>query len=499
MTIQTALQIPKRSKLKTPRKYLLSGRKGGVSDRKFKNEATTSIASSITPEALAYSLPGGLAKLAFPNWIYGPHLKAVEDYIIRILNGESIKLMVSMPPRHGKTMFLSRVLPAFFLGRFPDTRVMLITHHTDFSRTQSRVARNIIDAFGKTVFDIEISPDTASAAEWDIAGGQGGMEALGAGGSVMGKGANLLLMDDLVKGIEMASNVNLMEKQWEWFKTDVYPRMEPGASAIIIMTRWTTYDIIGMIEAEKKEDPGGPFAEWETINFPALAIENDVLGREVGQPLFPARIDLKMLDRIKGVMDSLWWEALYQGNPVPAKGNIINTDWLKSYDKVPNRRKLEMLIISADTAQKETEIADFTAIGIWGILEGQYYLLDLIRDKMGYPELISQCRTLNEYWKADFFLIEDKGSGQSLVQELQNEDGFNVVAIDPGNENKVLRLMAETPSLRSGKVVFPEQSSWLDHALLELRAFPKGRKDIADMLSQFLKFMRRDSNQVEMW
>jgi len=206
-----------------------------------------------------------------------------------------------------------------------------------------------------------------------------------------------------------------------------------------------------------------------------------------------------MLDRIKGVMDSLWWEALYQGNPVPAKGNIINTDWLKSYDKVPNRRKLEMLIISADTAQKETEIADFTAIGIWGILEGQYYLLDLIRDKMGYPELISQCRTLNEYWKADFFLIEDKGSGQSLVQELQNEDGFNVVAIDPGNENKVLRLMAETPSLRSGKVVFPEQSSWLDHALLELRAFPKGRKDIADMLSQFLKFMRRDSNQVEMW
>jgi len=281
MTIQTALQIPKRSKLKTPRKYLLSGRKGGVSDRKFKNEATTSIASSITPEALAYSLPGGLAKLAFPNWIYGPHLKAVEDYIIRILNGESIKLMVSMPPRHGKTMFLSRVLPAFFLGRFPDTRVMLITHHTDFSRTQSRVARNIIDAFGKTVFDIEISPDTASAAEWDIAGGQGGMEALGAGGSVMGKGANLLLMDDLVKGIEMASNVNLMEKQWEWFKTDVYPRMEPGASAIIIMTRWTTYDIIGMIEAEKKEDPGGPFAEWETINFPALAIENDVLGREV--------------------------------------------------------------------------------------------------------------------------------------------------------------------------------------------------------------------------
>ncbi len=404
----------------------------------------------------------------------------------------------NLNPTHN-TMFLSRVLPAFFLGRFPDTRVMLITHHTDFSRTQSRVARNIIDAFGKTVFDIEISPDTASAGEWDIAGGQGGMEALGAGGSVMGKGANLLLMDDLVKGIEMASNVGLMEKQWEWFKTDVYPRLEPGASAIIIMTRWTTYDIIGMIEAEIKEDPTGPFDDWETINFPAYAIEDDVLGRAVGEPLFPERINKKMLDRIKGVSNDHWFEAMYQGNPVPAKGDIIDTDWIGEYEKPPNRRKLEMLIISADTAQKETEIADFTAIGIWGILDGQYYLLDLIRDKMIYPALIAQCRALNEYWKADFFLIEDKGSGQSLVQELQNEDGFNIVGIDPGNENKVLRLMAETPSLRAGKVLFPKEASWLDHALLELRAFPRGKKDIADQLSQFLKFMRKDSNKLEMW
>ncbi len=144
MTTQTLLKPRKRLK-RPPRRRLITPQRP-TGDRQFKNKATTSLASKITPETLAYSLPGGLAKLAFPNWIYGPHIKAVEDYIIKILNGESIKLMVSMPPRHGKTMFLSRVLPAFFLGRFPDTRVMLITHHTDFSRTQSRVARNIIDA-----------------------------------------------------------------------------------------------------------------------------------------------------------------------------------------------------------------------------------------------------------------------------------------------------------------------------------------------------------------
>lgn len=465
--------------------------------------AEKAMVDAINPESLAYSLPGGLAKLSYPKWIYGPHLRYVEDLILRIFNGESIKVMVSMPPRHGKSLFLSRVFPAFFLGRFPDRRVMLITHSTDFSKGHSRFARNIIANFGEKVFGVKLSRETSSAGEWDVVekgrktATLGGMEALGAESSVMGKGAHLLLIDDIVKGFEMASNVTLMDKQWTWFLADVYPRLEPDASVIIVSTRWTGYDVIGRIRKAQQED--GMFEDWFTINFPALAGEKDILGRRPGQALFPKRWNEKQLSQIKKHMDPLWWESQYQGNPLPAKGGIIDTDWFKRYDTPPDKNDSEFIIISADTATKETEISDYTVIGIWFVHDHRYYLIDLIREKMDYPKLKETMKGLQGVWFPDFILIEDKGSGSSLIQDLRDEPEMNVRPIDTGNENKVLRLQAETPILRSGKVCIPEHSSWLDDFLLEMRAFPRGRKDQADMLSQFLKFMRKESRGIQMW
>jgi len=468
----------------------------------------------ITPEELAYALPGGLAKLAYPKWMYAPYIRYVENRILPIIQGnKSIYLMFSAPPRHGKTQFISKVLPAWYLGRNPDKRVLLVTYNTEFSKQQGRAARNIFEQFGPTVFNLKVAMDSSSASHWDIEGHQGGMEAVGAEGSIMGKGADLLIIDDPLKGFEAAMSETILQRVWEWFLTDVYSRLEPGASVIIVMTRWTLLDLIGRIEARRIEtqeevDAGEEeivaFDEFERINFPALATDdNDVLGRLTGQALFPQRYPAERLLKIRRNMDTYWWEALYQGNPVPLSGTMIDIKWLtgtgRQYVEEMVRNQFEMIVISTDTANKDTELADFSVFGVWGIREDRYYLLDLIRDKMEFPELLGTAKALLEQWDPTFFLIEDKGSGTNLIQMLRNEGVDCVRPIDPGSESKIIRMSSETPAMRVGKVKTPKDASWLEPYLLEARSFPRGKKDQMDMTSQFLRFMRENSSGIKMW
>lgn len=469
---------------------------------------------TITPEELAFALPGGLARLAYPKWMYAPYIRYIENRILPIVSGEkSIYLMFSAPPRHGKTQFISKVLPAWYLGRNPDKRVILITYNTEYSKQQGRAARNIFEKFGQRVFGLKVAMDSSSASHWDIEGHEGGMEAIGSEGAVMGKGAHLLIIDDPLKGFEAAMSELILQRTWEWFLTDVYSRLEPGASVIIVMTRWTLLDIIGRIEERRAQtqeevDAGEEelvaFEDFERINFPALATEdNDVLGRLKGQALFPQRYGADRLAKIKRNMDTFWWEALYQGNPVPLSGTMINIEWFKGtgrqYTEMPVRHKFEMVVISSDTANKDTELADYSVFGVWGLLEGQYYLLDVIRDKLEFPGLLSTSHMLIEQWHPDFFLIEDKGSGTNLIQVLMAEGVEMVRPIDPGSESKIIRMSAETPSIRVGKVRVPKEASWLDTYLLEARSFPRGKKDQMDMTSQFLRFMRDASTGIRMW
>ena len=271
------------------------------------------------------------------------------------------------------------------------------------------------------------------------------------------------------------------------------------------MTRWTNLDIIGRIEQEQKDDDNeeAPFDDWQTISFPALATENDILGRKPGEALFPKRFPAERLRRIKAVQDtvkgSFWFESLYQGNPVPFKGDVIDIDWFSTrYDKPLPREEYEMVIVSADTASKETDLADFTVLGVWGVKDMKYYLLDVIRGKMEYPQLKETALSMR-MWKPDLFLIEDKGSGIALLQDLYQEGGLQVMPMNPGTESKVLRMSVETPVLRTHRVVLPEQASWLEDFLMECRSFPRGKKDQVDMMSQFLKFMRLNSGGVQMW
>lgn len=464
---------------------------------------------NITPESLAFALPGGLAKLAYPKWIYNPFIRDVENRILRIAEGKEVSIMFSAPPRHGKTMFIDRVLPAWFLGRNPDKRVLLITYQDGFSRTQSRWARNILQNWGNKVFGVTVSDDTAAANAWDIKGHEGGMEAVGAGGAITGKGADLLIVDDLIKGRQQALNENMLDEMWEWFMTDVLSRLEPGASVIIIMTRWSMSDIIGKIldkqredREEGEDDEEASFDDFQYFNYPAIALPGDILGRQPGQALFPQRWDETKLRKRKARNDDYWWESLYQGNPVPLSGDIIDVSGFKrtyKYSEPPSRETFDLVVISADTAIKDTELSDFSVFQVWGIKPDGYYFLDTVRDKFLYPTLKDTAIALNRIWRPEFFLIEDKGSGSSLIQDLRNDGTVNVMPIDPGSESKVLRMMGETPAVRAGMCILPDNASWKDTFLLECRSFPRGKKDQVDSFSQFLKFARQSSTGIQMW
>ncbi len=461
------------------------------------------ISQGITPESLAYALPGGLAKLHNPRWIYAPHIRIVEDALLKIMNGIPVRLIATMPPRHGKTVFLSRTLSAWFLGRRPEEHVILITHHTDFSRKHGRASRNLLTQYGESVFDIKVSEDSQAAGDWEIAGYGGGMESVGALAGIQGKGANLLLVDDIVKGFKMASNIAMLEEQWDWFNVDVLNRLEPNASVIITITRWSTLDIPGQIEDAMSKISG--YEDWEIINLPAIALDDDPLGRPKGAALFPQRYPIEVLRKIERRMDPYWWEALFQGRPSPAKGSIINIDWFNRYGDPPPREDAQYCIISVDTAMKETEISDYTVFGVWFIYQGDCYLIDVIRERMSFPALLEMCVRLNNRIaiNPDMFLIEDKGSGTSLIQQLRaTEPDINVVAFDPGTESKVLRMQDESPAIRIGNVYLPEdeKASWLSDYLDEMKMFPKGRKDQADMTSQLLRFVRQQiGGAIEMW
>lgn len=461
-----------------------------------------------TPEELAYALPAGLAKLALPHWVYGRWIKKVEDRLMDIFAGNQVYLMVSAPPRHGKTQFMSQVFPAFYLGHNPDNKVLFISYGTEYARKQGRAARNIFQRYGKRVFGLEVDREQSAAGSWAVDAHFGGMESVGAGGPITGKGANLLILDDAIKGVKTANSITMLDQLWEWFLMDVLSRLEPNASIIITATRWTSFDITGRIlemKAKKEIDPDveQDFTDFEEINFPALATgKKDPIGRKKGEALFPERYTRKDLLKRKARSDDWMWEALYQGNPVPKKGNIINIEWFRRrYKDAPPRAKFEQVIISADTASKETEIADYTVFGIWGVLEKEYWLLDLLRERMEFPVIVSTMEELINQWSPEFTLIEDKATGTSLIQTLRTKQisGTMIWPIDPGQEGKVVRLQAETPVLRSGRIVLPESASWLKDFEDECKSFPSARRDQVDMLSQFLKFKRVQSSGIQMW
>lgn len=383
-------------------------------------------------------------------------------------------LILSVPPRHGKSEQVTVRLPAYLLERWPQLRCIVGAYNATLAQEFSRKTRRIAAP------RVKLAADRAAANDWQTVRG-GGLLAVGVGGGVTGRGAHLIVIDDPVKSREEAESEAYRARVWSWFTDDIYTRLEPGGIIILIMTRWHEDDLAGRIQ---RSDFAGDF---EVVNLPAEAEYGDPLGRPVGAALCPDRFNTETLARLRTVLGRSYY-ALYQGHPTAAEGDIILLGWFRRYAQ---RRPYRRIVQSWDTAQKAGVKNDYSVCGTWGETEsGDSDLLDVNRERLEYPALKRRAIELKMRWNPEAILVEDKGHGTALIQDLRQLHGFRPVAIEPEGD-KTTRMSVESSAIESGRVWLPDSAPWLAEFEAECLNFPNvTHDDQVDMMSQYLRWIR---------
>lgn len=421
----------------------------------------------------------GLA-LAASNYRYQipDHINLLNKKLQEIAFGDSKRLMVFLPPRHGKSMLVSHYFPAWYLGMFPDKKVILAAYEADFAATWGRKARDVLNEYGKPFYGIQINDKSSAANRWDIQGHIGGMVTAGVGGPITGKGADILIIDDPIKNSEEANSQTYRDKTWEWYQSTAYTRLEPNGSIILIMTRWHKDDLAGRILDQMEQSRG---ENWEIINLPAIAEDHDILSRKVGEPLWPERYDLKELERKKNTTGSYWWSAMYQQRPQPPKGGLLKLSWIKHYQpyELPDLGELD-IYQAWDLAISTKETADYTVCTTIGVSkEKQIYVLDWHRDRIDFPTQLQMVKKLAHKWDPLQIAIESNAYQQALPQQLKYTSMLPIKEVKR-TKDKVTRISSKFIHFENGKVLLPKDHFEMDNFLNEYTYFPQSKHD--DML-----------------
>ncbi len=383
-----------------------------------------------------------------------------------------LRLVVSMPPRHGKSELLSHWTPVWFLANWPTGRVGLASFAADSASTWGRKARDTVRE-RQGDLGITLRKDLNRASHWELVEG-GGMITAGVDGPMTGRGFDLLVVDDPIKNWQEANSAVMREHLWEWWRSTARTRLEPGGSIIVVATRWHEDDLLGRLLAADPHDPDTHGDRWEHIRLPALAEPMDPLGRAEGDPLWPARYDTGALADIRTAVGGQDWAGLYQQRPTQEGGGLFKLDWWQLVGALP--RPTGSPIQFWDTAFKTGQQHDYSVgVTLYPCAEG-YGLLDVWRDRVEFPALeravISQAAT----HQPSHVYVEDRASGQSLVQTLRRDTRLPIVPV-PVDKDKVARANAVTGLVESGRVFLPKNAPWVPAFLDELAAFPSGAHD----------------------
>ena len=433
-----------------------------------------------------------------PTYETAEHLEALDVALEAVEQGTIKRLMVIMPPRHGKTEKISVRYPCWYMGKHPSDYIVQAGYAESIALTHSRKARDVfisreMDAlFPEVRYRPEraaqetIIPERQAAHEWGTVQG-GSYYAVGIGGGLTGRGFDLGIIDDPVKDAEEAESITYRERAWDWYTQVFYTRQAPRAAIIIVMTRWHEDDLVGRLLKLASKDPNAD--QWTVLHFPAI---------KDGKALWPERYPLNVLESIRaGQADnpeepgqgSRAFESLYQGNPTIAAGQIIKREWWRFYRELPNH--LTRKIQSWDTAFKDKQQNDYSVCTTWGETSDRFYLIDVWRGKVEFPELKRAATALYDRDLPDVVLVEDKASGQSLIQELERHTKIPILPVKV-DINKVARANSVTPIIESGKVELPDNAPWLIDYIEEMSAFPNAaHDDQVDSSTQALNWMRR--------
>jgi predicted phage terminase large subunit-like protein len=394
---------------------------------------------------LVLNTPAAFAKWA-SNGRYEAYgwIKYLSTIIAQEISQGGARLLITAPPQHGKSEFFSKWLLTWFLNLRPDERVILTSYAQQYAEKWGASVRELLTHNPRSYVPIRV--DTASKKRFVTEAG-GGMITAGIGGPVTGEGADLFVVDDPFKNYEEAMSKRIRERNMEWFRSVATTRLQPGGSIVVMHTRWHEADMIG----ELAEDP-----RWRLINLPAIALENDLMGRSPGQALCPERYKEKDLAIIRSDVQELVWSALYQGAPAVTGGMIVRGEWIKQYDEDPDdmAKKMDELAVFADLTYEKKEENDFTVIELWGRKGLNIYLLKQIRAQMGFHDQILHLgRMFDSHPEAFHKEIEKKANGAAVIEVVQQQYP-GVVANSPHTE-KPARLAAVAPLYHSGNVFYP--------------------------------------------
>lgn len=421
-------------------------------------------------------------KHMWTDFIEGEHHKIFAQKLEDVANGKIKRLIVNMPPRHTKSEFASTFFPSWLLGRNPKLKLMQITHTAELAFRFGRKVRDIIDSEEyKQVFpDVSLKQDSKSAGRWET--NKGG-EAFysGIGGAVTGRGADLLVLDD-IHSEQDALSPKALDNAWDYYSSGPRQRLQPGGAIVIVMTRWSTKDLTGRLLAAQT-DPKAD--KWEVVEFPAIF-------PETGNPLWKEFWSIEELESIKASLPVSKWSAQWLQNPTSEEGAILKREWWQKWDKdqIPN---MQYVIQSYDTAFSKNETADYSAITTWCVFYPEealsapaILLLDVKKGRWDFPELKEEALKQYKYWEPDTVIIEAKASGMPLTHELR-QMGIPVVNYTPSRgQDKVARVNAVSPILESGMVYAPEER-WAEELIEECAAFPFGdHDDLVDSTTQAL-------------
>ena len=412
-------------------------------------------------------------KHVYPGYKVGPHHLKLAQIFEDIAAGKKKRVIVNIAPRHGKSELISYLAPAWFLGKYPQKKVIMASHTADLAINFGRRVRNLVgsDPYKSVFPQVELQADSKSASRWGT-NFNGEYFAIGVGGALAGRGADLFIIDDPHSEQDAKTGrSDVFLPAWEWFQSGPLQRLMPGGAIIVVMTRWSKLDLTGQIvtQMERNEDVD----KWEVVEFPAI--------KDDGEPLWPEFWPLQELLSKKAALDVRYWNAQYMQKPTSEEGALIKREWWKIWEK-EDPPHCEFTIMALDAAQETNNRADYNALTVWGVFfneETNNYniiLLNSIKKRLEFPELkklaIEEYRT----WEPDAFIVEKKSNGAALYQELRRM-GMPLGEFTPGKgQDKISRVNAISDLFSSGIVWCPDRR-WAQEVMEECNDFPSGAND----------------------
>jgi predicted phage terminase large subunit-like protein len=429
-------------------------------------------------------------KTMWPNFISGDHHALMATKFEEIASGKTKRLIINMPPRHTKSEFASYLLPAWYLGKFPSKKIIQCSNTADLAVGFGRKVRNLVDGdvYPKIFPNVALRSDSKAAGRWST-NANGEYFAIGVGGTVTGKGADLLIIDDPHSEQEAslaAGDPSVFDKVYEWYTSGPRQRLQPGGSIVVVMTRWSKRDLTGKI-CQAMVDRDGD--EWEIISLPAI--------KRNEKPLWPEFWSYEELDKLRIELPLSKWQAQYQQDPTSEEGALVKREWWKAWEQ-ERPPQCHYVIQSWDTAFTKSERADYSACTTWGVFflneneeDPNIILLDAFKERMEFPTLKERAFDMYKDWEPDSFIVEAKASGAPLIFELRRM-GIPVQEFTPTRGNdKISRVNSVSDLFASGKVWAPRKR-WAEEVIEELAAFPNSdHDDLVDSTTQALLRFRR--------